>query len=122
MHAGVDDRHAVTAAAPVAPVGAAERLELLPVHRGASVAARAGGGGHHRTVDEPRHCRSLRFSSHDNGGPPAGGAAPPGTRGSTGGGPPTPPAPRFPPLGPLVTRNAPDPRPARTTGRRPPRP
>ena len=55
VHARVDDEHDRAAAAAVAAVRAAERLELLAVHRGAAVAARARGGVHHHAVDELGH-------------------------------------------------------------------
>ena len=50
---GVDDD--VAAVPAVAPVGAAERLELLPVHGRGAVAARAGLQVEHHVVDELRH-------------------------------------------------------------------
>ena len=55
VHARVDDEHDRPAAAAVAAVGAAERLELLAVHRGAAVAARPRGGVQHHAVDELGH-------------------------------------------------------------------
>ena len=61
------------AAAAVAAVRAAERLELLPVHRGAAVAARPRGGVHHHAVDELGHRLLLtrRTAGHPEGGPPS---------------------------------------------------
>ena len=61
----------VAAAAAVAAVRAAERLELLPVDRGAAVAAVAGGDVQHDAVDERRHwctshlCASPKSCWHD---------------------------------------------------------
>ncbi len=49
-----DDQH-ISAAAAVAAVRAAERLELLPVHGGAAVAALARGDAEHHAVDEAGH-------------------------------------------------------------------
>jgi hypothetical protein len=42
VHIVVDDERHITAIAAIAPIRAAERLELLPVHRGAAVPAVAG--------------------------------------------------------------------------------
>jgi hypothetical protein len=53
--AGVDHEDDVAAAAAVAAVGTAERLELLPVHRRAAVAAVARGDVQHDLVDERGH-------------------------------------------------------------------
>ena len=52
---GVDDEHDVAAAAAVAAVRAAERLELLPVHGRAAVAAVTGADVQHDVVDEGGH-------------------------------------------------------------------
>ncbi len=67
VHARVDDEHDGAAAAPVAPVRAAERLELLAVHRGAPVAARTRGGVHHHPIDELGHANSPEMRT---AGPP----------------------------------------------------
>ena len=56
VHLGIDDQHHVAAAATVAAVGAAERLELLPVDRGAAVATIARGDVQDHPVHETHHC------------------------------------------------------------------
>ncbi len=64
----VDDEHDAAAAAAVAAVRAAERLELLAVHRGAAVAAVARARVQHHAVDEPRHALlPLRPTGHTPG-------------------------------------------------------
>ncbi len=55
VHPRVDDEHDGAAPPAVAAVRAAERLELLAVHRRAAVAPRPGGGVQHDAVDEPGH-------------------------------------------------------------------
>ncbi len=57
---GVDDEHDVAAATAVAAVRAAERLELLAVHRRAAVATVTSGDVQHDVVDERRHGDLLR--------------------------------------------------------------
>src|SRR5699024_11569451 len=52
VHAGIDLEDHRAAATAVAAVGPAEGFELLPMHRGASVAAVAGTDMEHDTVDE----------------------------------------------------------------------
>ena len=59
VHARVDLEDDVAAVAAVAPVGAAERLELLAVDRGHAVAAVAGGDVHGHSVDESGHRARL---------------------------------------------------------------
>ncbi|GAB3298786.1 hypothetical protein GCM10027563_42440 [Parasphingorhabdus pacifica] len=55
MHAGVDDQPDIATATTVTPVRTAERLELLPVHRGATIAPITRGDVDGHTVNEPRH-------------------------------------------------------------------
>ena len=59
VHVVVDDQRHVAAVAAVAAVGPAERLVLLPVHRGAPVAAVAGLQVQNGAVDEPGHGHLL---------------------------------------------------------------
>ena len=59
VHAGVHLEDDVPAVAPVAPVGAAERLELLAVDRRDAVPAVAGGDVHDHAVDESGHLRAA---------------------------------------------------------------
>ena len=59
MHLRVDDEHDAAAAAAVTAVGAAERLELLAVDRGAAVAAVARPRVDDDAVDEPGHRTSF---------------------------------------------------------------
>ena len=59
VHAGVDLEDDVAAVAPVAAVGPAEGLVLLPMDRGHAVPAVAGGHVHGHTVDESGHLRRL---------------------------------------------------------------
>jgi hypothetical protein len=60
-HAGVDQEDHITAAPAVTAVGAAERLELLAVDRGAAVAPGATGGMQGGTVDKGRgHAEEVR--------------------------------------------------------------
>src|SRR5438874_1684124 len=65
--AGIHLEDDVTAAAAVAAVRAAQRLELLPVNRGAAVSAVAGLHLQRDPVGELRHCHSS--FSHRKGGP-----------------------------------------------------
>src|SRR5258708_11536383 len=64
--AGVDPEDDVAAPAPVAAVRAAERLELLPVNRGAAVAAAARLDLDHCLVSEFRHVSPLRDRKHSS--------------------------------------------------------
>src|SRR5215475_6202923 len=54
-HLGVHHERHVPAGAAVAPVRAAQRLELLPVHGRATVPTVAGGGMQHDAVHKRRH-------------------------------------------------------------------
>ena len=56
-HPGISDHHDITTTTAVAPVGSAERLELLPVDGGATVAAVTAPGVDDRSVDERGHRR-----------------------------------------------------------------
>ena len=58
MYLRVDDEPHRSAVAAVTAVGSAERLELLPVYRGASVATVSGRHMNGHAVDEPRHRHS----------------------------------------------------------------
>ena len=62
VHLRVDDQHDAAAAAAVAAVGTAERLEFLAVDRGAAVTAGARPRVDDDAVDKPRH-RSSSYSS-----------------------------------------------------------
>src|SRR5690606_662701 len=55
VHPGVDDQFDVTPATAVATVRPTERLELLPVHRCAAIAATASRDVDGHAVNEPRH-------------------------------------------------------------------
>ena len=63
VHLRVDDQHDAAAAAAVAAVGTAERLEFLAVDRGAAVTAGAGPRVDDDAVDKPRHRGSSHSSS-----------------------------------------------------------
>ena len=69
VHARVDLEDDVAAVAAVAPVGAAERLVLLAVHRGHAVAAVAGRDVHGHSIDESGHLRRpLPAKRHERTG------------------------------------------------------
>jgi hypothetical protein len=55
--AGIDDDDHVSAAAPVTTIGTTERFELLPMHRGATIATIAGVGMDDDAINERGHGR-----------------------------------------------------------------
>lgn len=55
VHTGIHQQDDVTTPAAVAPVGATERFELLPVDRGAAVSTVTGFGMDQDAVDETCH-------------------------------------------------------------------
>ena len=68
VHLRIDDEGDIATTAAVAAVRAAQRLELLPVHRGAAVSAVAGREVQHGPVDECCHrCRLLRVAALPGG-------------------------------------------------------
>ena len=62
VHLGINHQDHAAAATTVPAVGTTERLELLPVHRGTTVAAIARTGVDDDAVNEPGHgqCPFIR--------------------------------------------------------------